>query len=103
MEPTGNGHPSLFNKYNPEPCHDAPTPVSVYADHQAEVDDERDRLDNAKGRILARLRQGPATNLELAEICLRYTGRMSDLRIKDGHRIEKEHLGSGTWVYRLTE
>jgi len=31
-------------------------------------------------KIINRLKQGPATNTELAGICLKYTGRVSDAR-----------------------
>ena len=81
--------------------------TTVYADHRAEVAaevaQEQHRREAAQDRILARLRQGPAKNYELAEICLRYTGRMSDLRLHHGIRIDKRHLEGGVWEYRLLE
>lgn len=86
---------TLFDRVNPEPC-------SVYAAHRAEVAQEQARTDAAMWRILARLREGPATNVELADICLRYTGRMSDLRLHHGCAIEKAHVGGGVWRYTLT-
>jgi hypothetical protein len=41
---------------------------------------EEPRLSRQCRAILARLQRGPATNGELAEIALKYTGRISDLR-----------------------
>lgn len=41
---------------------------------------EKPRLSRQCREILERLRQGPATNSELASIALKYTGRCSDLR-----------------------
>jgi len=38
------------------------------------------RLTGQNERILARLREGPATNVELAAVSLKYTGRISDIR-----------------------
>ena len=79
----------------------APAPVTPYAVHQAEVAQETARLEGSKARILARLRQGPATGPELNTICFRYTGRMSDLRLHDGYIIDREHVGGGVWRYSL--
>ena len=63
---------------------------------------EQTRLSNQSARILARLQVGPATNRELAEISLKYTGRISDLR-KAGYDvkvIERDHA-TGRTVYAL--
>jgi len=80
-------------------------PQTVYAAHRAEarseVAQEQQRTDAAMWRILARLQQGPATGPELNAICYRYTGRMSDLRLKHGYQIEKEHVTGGVWRYTL--
>lgn len=43
---------------------------------------ERRRLGGQNLAILRRLREGPATNVELATIALKYTGRASDLRAR---------------------
>jgi hypothetical protein len=48
---------------------------------------ESARLCGQANAILARLRMGSATNVELSELSLKYTGRVSDLR-KRGHKIE---------------
>ena len=40
------------------------------------------QLSRQQGLILERLKQGPATNADLAEIALKYTGRISELREK---------------------
>jgi hypothetical protein len=41
---------------------------------------EQSRLSGQSARILARLEQGPASNRQLAEIALKYTSRLSDVR-----------------------
>ena len=41
---------------------------------------ERPRLSRQCWAILERLRQGPATNAELAEISIKYGARISDIR-----------------------
>lgn len=91
----------LFDRINPEPVRE-----DRYALHRAEVAvevaQEEARRDSAMWRILARLQQGPATNVELADICLRYTGRMSDLRLHHGYTILREHVDGGVWRYTLT-
>jgi len=77
------------------------TPLTTpYAMHEAELAAERDRLATSKARILARLRQGPATNAELNIICFRYGARIMELR-REGHDIDKAHDHDGVWVYRL--
>jgi len=50
-------------------------------------------------RILARLQAGPATSLELAQVALKYTNRISELR-DDGHNIQAEEV-NGVWRYTL--
>jgi len=59
------------------------------------------RRTSQKTKILDRLQDGPATNVDLAALCLKYTGRISDLR-HDGWDIKAERLGvSGVTQYRL--
>ena len=88
-----------------QPALDFAVPVTVYAAHRAdvarEVAQEQQRTDSAMWRILARLQWGPATGPELNSICYRYTGRMSDLRLKHGYQIAKEHVTGGVWRYTL--
>lgn len=61
------------------------------------------RLSNQCQRILERLQKGSATNRELAEISLKYTGRISDLR-SAGYLIRcEENKRTGISVYRLAE
>lgn len=52
-------------------------PPSVSA---ARTLDDLVRHDTAKARILARLRRGPATNVELNAVCFRYGARIHELR-----------------------
>ena len=65
---------------------------------------EKKRISKQCALILARLREGPATNRELSEISLKYTSRISDLR-NSGYVIEvvsRDHA-TGLVVYRLVE
>lgn len=78
------------------------TPTTVYAEHRAEVAQEAHRLESAKDRILARLRQGSATNIELNAICYRYGARLLELK-REGHAWVKEPEGGGVWRYMLAE
>jgi hypothetical protein len=61
--------------------------VPVVDSHVTDVA-EQSRLTGQSARILSRLEQGPATNRELAEISLKYTSRVSDVRayLKDKGR-----------------
>lgn len=59
-----------------------------------------DRLTGQNAAILSRLRQGPATNVELAAISLNYRARISDLRAY-GFRIVCTRGVGGLNVYRL--
>ncbi len=65
---------------------------------------EAKRLGGQCAAILARLREGPATNRELANISLKYTGRLSDLRAA-GYVIEcvKQDHETGLTFYKLVE
>lgn len=60
------------------------------------------RLTGQNAAILARLKQGPATNVELAAMALKYGGRISDLRAA-GYRIECERGEGGINTYRLID
>ena len=64
--------------------------------------EERARLNRQAEAVLARLRRGPATNVELNEIAFRYSARIEELR-KAGHRIEREPVAGQKGVnrYRL--
>lgn len=61
---------------------------------------DRPRLSTQAQAILDRLRSGPATNKELAQIALKYTSRISDCRAA-GHKIEVVAKDGGTVTYRL--
>jgi hypothetical protein len=58
------------------------------------------RLNRQCLAILARLRQGPATNAELSAIALRFGGRLFELR-KAGAEIETAKGTGGLVTYRL--
>ena len=61
---------------------------------------DRRRLSRHQRLILARLRDGPATNSELGDIADRFGARICELR-KAGCVIDKRNLGGGVWEYRL--
>ena len=65
---------------------------------------DRSRTSAASQRqaILDRLRRGPATTVELAQIALKYTSRVSELR-KAGHAITAALIEGGVYQYRLAE
>ena len=64
-------------------------------------DGEASRLAKAASKLLDRLKQGPATNIELVPICgIRASARVHDLR-QAGHNIEAKRLIGGTWLYTL--
>lgn len=76
-----------------------PIPVNVSV-HLAEAP----RLSRQCRLILERLRSGAATNTELAQIALKYTSRLSDLRAA-GYTVTivQRDYASGSVVYRLCE
>lgn len=61
------------------------------------------RFKNQCAEILAMLQAGPASNVMLAGLALKYTSRISDLR-KAGYAIENYDLNKVTGLswYRLT-
>lgn len=60
------------------------------------------RLAGQSLRIVQRLQQGRASNFELAQIALKYTSRISDLR-KAGYVIRCERYPQGVSFYLLVE
>lgn len=72
--------PTLFN--NPITRKTDPESSHIAAD---KLINSGRRVSHAE-QILNRLKIGPATNVELAKISLKYTGRISDLR-KVGYKI----------------
>jgi hypothetical protein len=65
---------------------------------------EEPRLSAQCRAILAKLKEGPATNKELAAISLKYTGRISDLR-QSGIEVDvaSRDRKTGVTVYKLRE
>lgn len=71
--------------------------------NQPTLFDEAKRLSKADERLLARLRTGPATNVDLVPVCgLRSSARVHDLR-QCGFQIKAEHVRGGVWLYTLSE
>jgi len=69
----------------------------------SDVRAERKRFKGQAAKILARLEQGPATNRELAAISLKYTSRISQLRLEMGCdiRCSPRNYETGATVYTL--
>jgi hypothetical protein len=61
---------------------------------------ETARRSAALDRILDRLEQGPATNIELNAIAFRFGARIFELRAA-GYVIQREQLGRGKFLYTL--
>jgi hypothetical protein len=79
-------------------------PVRLSEWHGFVTEDERERLSQQCWKILWRLRQGPATNVELARIALKYTGRISDLRAAGFNiTVKSRNRKSGITTYQLKE
>lgn len=72
---------------------------TIFAAQDASVKDAR-RLNAQCTTILNRLKQGRASNVELARISLKYTSRISDLRA-EGFTIECERGEGGVNWYTL--
>jgi hypothetical protein len=82
---------------------DLPTPAerqTVWQTHAEQQADEASRLATAKDRVLARLREGPATNVVLNGICYRYGARIFELK-QQGYGIERDLVSKGVWMYTL--
>ena len=58
------------------------------------------RLMNQREKILIRLKQGSATNVDLNKICYRYSSRIHELRAA-GSDIEKKRMSKGIYKYTL--
>ena len=68
-----------------------PTPVAV----------ELQRRESNRDRVLARLRQGPATTMQLIEVGgTRAPARCHELN-KRGYVVTSTHVDGGLWVYAL--
>lgn len=69
------------------------------------ADSDVKRLSKQCEKILHRLRQGPATNFELAQIALKYTGRIDEirqhLRATTGERLIARRVQGSEWIYRI--
>jgi hypothetical protein len=65
---------------------------------------EPPRASTHRAKILDLLKQGSVTNFELAEICIRYSARIHELR-QAGYEIETGLVNrdTGLSVYRLKE
>lgn len=73
--------------------------IQVTDSHVTEPSEVK-RLASQNARMLERLKRGPATNYELAQIALKYTSRIDNLR-KAGYDIQCERHSGGGATYRL--
>ena len=55
---------------------------------------------NQRGRVLARLQEGPATSADLNALCYRYGARILELR-RAGYKILTARTSSEMFVYTL--
>jgi hypothetical protein len=85
----------LFRAY--KTLQSAPAPCDPHV-----VEQDKPRLTGQNQVILLRLRQGPATNVELADLALKYSGRISDLRAA-GYTIICHRGERGLNIYQLKE
>jgi len=85
--------PDLGPLFAPRP----PTPPCDPHIHRADIS----RVSGQTARIVDLLRRGPATNVELAAVSLKYTSRVSDARAA-GYTIECERVRDGVTRYTLT-
>jgi hypothetical protein len=90
---------SLFDAQSPPTRTLDPTPTPC--DPNASPGD-RPRLTGQNATILALLRMGSCTNVELNRISLKYTSRISDLRAA-GYRIKCHRGDGGVNTYTLQE
>jgi len=66
------------------------------------VKEERPRLAGQNQAILERLQRGPATNKELAQLALKYSSRISDLRAAGYDVVVIDHdRKTGAVMYEL--
>lgn len=77
------------------------TPIIHAADPNVNAGDIK-RLCRQSLEILARLRQGAATNMELAAITHRFSARIFDLR-SAGYTVETIRGEGGLHTFKLTE
>ncbi len=82
-----------------------PPPMAVVPVDPSVLETDVPRLKGASQRVLARLKAGPATNLELMQPEIggaRFGGRLHDLR-KSGVIWKREHVEGSVWSYRLIQ
>ena len=56
------------------------------------------RVTGQSAAVLERLRLGPATNIELGRICMRYSARVHDLK-RAGYRIRSQRVEGAVWSF----
>lgn len=61
---------------------------------------EAERRSATRERVLARLQEGPATNVQLLDICMRFGARILELR-REGYDIRTKPRGGGIFLYVL--
>lgn len=79
--------------------HDEPRRVEL---NSTVSDEDAPRLGKQHHAILDRLREGPATNIELSRIGQRFGARLEELK-KAGHRWTKTAIEPGVWQYKLAD
>jgi hypothetical protein len=98
---------TMFDLTAPTPYDNTPLPQAL-PEKGEERADERNRRATQRDKILSLLREGNVTNFELADVCIRYSARIHELR-KAGHVIETvtkipgKDKSSTVVLYRLKE
>lgn len=82
------------------PFDDVIDPTPIVTPQQRDWQDEQDRRQNHRERILRQLQTGPQLNITLKHISIDYRTRISELR-KRGHVIVNTHVGRGVTRYTL--
>ena len=93
------GYTSATPLFEPRPA----PPIAVEPVDPHVLESDRPRLKGAAMRVLARLKQGPATNRELERPeCggSRFGGRLHDIR-RAGVIWKRSHVEGSIWLYTL--
>ena len=86
---------------NQKTLFDSGDPLELVHDHDPQlVPEDKPRLNRQCHAILARLREGTASNTQLVTIALRYSARIKELR-DHGYAIEMKRGNGGVNYYHL--
>jgi len=72
---------------------------SVANDTVSQVAKAKPKQQSQAAKILEMLQAGPVTNVQLNQVCFRYSARIFELRKK--YNISKKPIGDGVFEYKL--